>query len=645
MPRYDQLRTELLALFSEVTRAAEAREAPETSARLRAEEERLAEGRLTVVLCGEFKRGKSTLLNALLDQRPGLAPTDTVIATRLVTVVGHGETERITVVLAGEEGEDPVRRVITREEIADYVTESGNPHNVRRALLLEAELPHPLLASGVVIADTPGTGGQFGEHSLATEAFLPRAHALLVVFDCTQPLTAAELAFVAEAVGVARVGEDGEGLLCVLTKADLVADPGPLVEDARAKLAEATGLPPAALTVLPVSAQAKLDHLAGGAPEDLELSNVPALEAALWAALARRRATVLLGAAVTALDAALAALLAPVDAALAAVGQGREEELARLRAQYRDAQGRLTDLAAADATWRGELRADFRKVRSDLLQQARREHDRVWLKAHADYLDKEEYLENPDALVRKIAADTVAVAGAVSDEAERRAAAVLKDFAERSEIALALAGFPRLPDPPVPFLDISGKSGTVDQPTGRLARFRATMAGIGTGGAVGAGLGGSGGALIGTFFLPIVGTWVGGQLGAWAGAAVGALAGWRAAAAEADVELRKQQRRALRAALKEELAPLRTDQLGHLRAGVEELVHQLSAGAVAELESRIAQERESIGATVRRLEAESEATVEDAEKRHAALTEERAPLQRARDRVADLAARAAGLDG
>ena len=46
----------------------------------------------TVLFCGEFKRGKSSLINALLQD--SLCPTDIGIATAVVTRIMYGTTKK-----------------------------------------------------------------------------------------------------------------------------------------------------------------------------------------------------------------------------------------------------------------------------------------------------------------------------------------------------------------------------------------------------------------------------------------------------------------------------------------------------------------------------------------------------------------------
>ncbi|NER05229.1 MAG: hypothetical protein F6K17_22860 [Okeania sp. SIO3C4] len=56
-----------------------------------------------IVICGEYKQGKSSLTNALLNE-PELFPVDVDVTTSLVSTITYGEREKIMVVL-GKPGE------------------------------------------------------------------------------------------------------------------------------------------------------------------------------------------------------------------------------------------------------------------------------------------------------------------------------------------------------------------------------------------------------------------------------------------------------------------------------------------------------------------------------------------------------------
>ena len=62
---------------------------------IRGQLEAQAQNKLTVVAAGEARRGKSSLLNALLNEKTPLFPVDVNVCTNVVTVVQYGEAESI----------------------------------------------------------------------------------------------------------------------------------------------------------------------------------------------------------------------------------------------------------------------------------------------------------------------------------------------------------------------------------------------------------------------------------------------------------------------------------------------------------------------------------------------------------------------
>lgn len=82
--------------------------------------ERLDAARLRVLVAGEAKRGKSSLVNALLG-RPVL-PTGVTPLTAVTTTVRHGADPHVTARFA--DGHEDRYRL---DALADLVTERGNP--------------------------------------------------------------------------------------------------------------------------------------------------------------------------------------------------------------------------------------------------------------------------------------------------------------------------------------------------------------------------------------------------------------------------------------------------------------------------------------------------------------------------------------
>jgi GTP-binding protein EngB required for normal cell division len=199
---------------TEVVRAAWQRS---QSGHLEAEEEqvrgllvKLAEDRFNLVVVGQFKRGKSSLMNAIVGRE--LLPTGLLPLTSAITSLRYGPDERATLKRAGW----VLEQEISLEELPDYVTEQGNPGNAKGVIEVQIELPVPFLRRGLYFVDTPGIGSSRTENTATTYSFLPQADAVLFVTSVEAPLSDAEEAFLRDVQQYAR------RLFVVVNKMDLL---------------------------------------------------------------------------------------------------------------------------------------------------------------------------------------------------------------------------------------------------------------------------------------------------------------------------------------------------------------------------------------------------------------------------------------
>lgn len=210
---------DLLAGFADLART-------ETLDRLRA---RLREGRVRVLLLGEAKRGKSTLGNALVGREilpAGLLPL-TSVSTRLRSCP-LGEPEHAEVLLR-----DGTRTKTGLADIAAYVTEAGNPDNVKGVVEVTAYLtptgapaqPGPgdapggsLLDLGIDLVDTPGEGSVWAHNTSTARAAQEQMDLAVVVLSADPPVSTAERDLVARAAGRAAA------TFVVLNKTDRLDD-------------------------------------------------------------------------------------------------------------------------------------------------------------------------------------------------------------------------------------------------------------------------------------------------------------------------------------------------------------------------------------------------------------------------------------
>jgi Dynamin family len=216
---------------------------------------RLAGHRLRVLVTGEAKRGKSTLVNALLG-RP-LLPVGVTPLTALATTVRYGPDEGVSAVFR-----DGRQQPFPLSALADLVTERGDPGNHRNLAAVTVVADAPVLARGVELVDTPGTGSVYAHNSAEAEAALGTMDAAVVVLTADPPVTASECEL------MARVAELSVTMFVVLNKADYLAGYGAAGRDHEgSELAEALEFTARVTTdaaghpvrVYPLSARAALD--------------------------------------------------------------------------------------------------------------------------------------------------------------------------------------------------------------------------------------------------------------------------------------------------------------------------------------------------------------------------------------------------
>lgn len=162
-----------------------------------------------VACIGQFKRGKSTLLGALIGDP--VLPTGVNPATAVPTIVryGHEPSARL---LVGREW-----REVRIQELGNYISHTVGARSGDVALA-EVLLPAPILSSGLVLVDTPGLGSVFSSGTEATRTFVPHIDVAMAVIGVDPPISGDELGLIAE------VASQTDHILVVLNKSDKVSE-------------------------------------------------------------------------------------------------------------------------------------------------------------------------------------------------------------------------------------------------------------------------------------------------------------------------------------------------------------------------------------------------------------------------------------
>ncbi len=175
--------------------ACRAYERPDLGERLDVARRKLADPGIHVVVVGEFKQGKSSLVNALVGV--SACPVDDDVATAVPTYVRYGAEVAAAVLLPGD---PPTREAISSDRIRHHSLEGGQFLDDGRPVAgVEVSLPRTMLSGGLTIVDTPGLGGLGSAHAAASLAATSMADAVLFVTDASQELTRTEMDFLRRA--------------------------------------------------------------------------------------------------------------------------------------------------------------------------------------------------------------------------------------------------------------------------------------------------------------------------------------------------------------------------------------------------------------------------------------------------------------
>lgn len=173
---------------------------------------KLAEDHFTLAVLGQFKRGKSSLMNAIIGRE--LLPTGVLPLTSAITTLKYGPEERLII---NREGSSFAKE-LPIESLFDYVTEKGNPGNIKKVTSACVEFPEPFLRRGIEFVDTPGVGSVITDNSTITYGFLPQCDAVIFVTGADTPMTSTELSFLKE------IREYVDRVFFVINKVDLVTE-------------------------------------------------------------------------------------------------------------------------------------------------------------------------------------------------------------------------------------------------------------------------------------------------------------------------------------------------------------------------------------------------------------------------------------
>jgi CRISPR/Cas system-associated exonuclease Cas4 (RecB family) len=254
-------------------------------------------------MLGLFKRGKSTLINAMLGSP--IVPTGVVPVTSAITRIRYGDnlTARISF-------GDGLEKEVNVEELPEYVTEAGNPDNTKKVAIADVFVPAPILKDGLILIDTPGVGSTYLSGTQITFQFLDRVDFAVFVLAVDPPIGQQEIEL------LSSLASKSNKILFVLNKTDYV-DARALNESIKycqkvisEHLRLSTG---SSATIYPMSAKTALEGRLLGDAKQVEHSGIKKFETSLKESLINEKESLILKSAWKKLEKAAADLQSYVE--------------------------------------------------------------------------------------------------------------------------------------------------------------------------------------------------------------------------------------------------------------------------------------------------------------------------------------------
>ena len=153
-------------------------------------QERLENKKITIAVIGQFKRGKTTLINTILG-RP-LLPVGIVPITAAITRIEYAEDagDHATVYFS-----NGLSEAVPAEDLHAYISEQENHDNERGVAEVELLTDADFLKDGLTLVDTPGVGSVHENNSKSAVDFARESDGVVFMLSVDSPVNQIEVDF------------------------------------------------------------------------------------------------------------------------------------------------------------------------------------------------------------------------------------------------------------------------------------------------------------------------------------------------------------------------------------------------------------------------------------------------------------------
>ncbi|MBQ4649327.1 MAG: dynamin family protein [Firmicutes bacterium] len=152
---------------------------------------KLENQKITVSVIGQFKRGKSTLVNAILQDK--ILPVGIVPVTAVVTTIEYGEKAATVHFSNG------IIKEISFDEMSSFINEQENQDNHLGVSQVALYCPADFLAGGMTFVDTPGVGSVHQKNTDEAYSYVKESDAVIFMLSVDSPINQIEIDFLKNA--------------------------------------------------------------------------------------------------------------------------------------------------------------------------------------------------------------------------------------------------------------------------------------------------------------------------------------------------------------------------------------------------------------------------------------------------------------
>jgi len=183
----------------------------------------LRKGIFKVIVIGKFSNGKSTFLNAIMEEET--LPVKMVPTTAVITSLVYGNSSKVLVFKRDEgepqamEWEKFVAEYKIKTEDEECIKRKGFAERFANVKYAQIERPHRFLKNGVMLIDTPGLEEDISRENL-TRSYLKQANAVIILLDVTHLLDINEKALIKQILSQDR--QTINNVFFIINKMDVI---------------------------------------------------------------------------------------------------------------------------------------------------------------------------------------------------------------------------------------------------------------------------------------------------------------------------------------------------------------------------------------------------------------------------------------